>query len=53
MIVKKQITVKILEAWLNYTRKSWHVLVGGYGVSTEHTAYLNLKHGIEAQNQVQ
>lgn len=35
--------------WLNYTREGkgfyWW---GGYGRSTEHTAYLNLKHGIPA-----
>ncbi len=36
-------------AWLNYTREGigfyWW---GGYGRSTEHTAYLNLKDGIDA-----
>lgn len=36
-------------AWLNYTREGigfyWW---GGYGRSTEHTAYLNLKKGIQA-----
>ena len=35
--------------WLNYTREGrgffWW---GGYGTSTEHTAYTNLKHGIPA-----
>lgn len=39
----------VAEAWLNYAREGvglyWW---GGYGVSTEHTAYLNLKHGIPA-----
>ncbi|GKX28413.1 hypothetical protein SH1V18_08930 [Vallitalea longa] len=35
--------------WLNYAPENhgffWW---GGYGISTEHTAYLNLKHGIDA-----
>lgn len=39
----------IAEAWLNYAREGiglyWW---GGYGISTEHTAYLNLKSGIPA-----
>lgn len=39
----------VAQAWLNYTREGvgffWW---GGYGTSTEHTAYLNLKSGIEA-----
>ena len=39
----------VAEAWLNYAREGvglyWW---GGYGVSTEHTAYLNLKSGIPA-----
>lgn len=39
----------VARAWLNYAREGvglyWW---GGYGVSTEHTAYLNLKHGVEA-----
>ena len=39
----------VAEAWLNYGREGvglyWW---GGYGVSTEHTAYLNLKNGIPA-----
>ena len=39
----------IAEAWMNYAREGvglyWW---GGYGVSTEHTAYLNLKNGIPA-----
>ena len=44
------ITAKeIGHSWLNYTRENigfyWW---GGYGISTEHTAYLNLKSGIEA-----
>ena len=37
------------QAWLNYAREGvglyWW---GGYGVSTEHTAYLNLKSGVPA-----
>ena len=37
------------KAWLNYTREGIGMFWwGGYGVSTEHTAYLNLKHGIHA-----
>ncbi|MCI8877718.1 MAG: ADP-ribosylglycohydrolase family protein [Oscillospiraceae bacterium] len=39
----------VARAWLNYAREGvglyWW---GGYGVSTEHTAYLNLKSGIPA-----
>ena len=35
------------EAWLNYTREGVGMFWwGGYGVSTEHTAYLNLKRGL-------
>ncbi|MDA3939984.1 MAG: ADP-ribosylglycohydrolase family protein [Spirochaetia bacterium] len=40
---------KVGQSWLNYTREGigfyWW---GGYGRSTEHTAYLNLKNGITA-----
>jgi len=40
---------KVGQTWLNYTREGigfyWW---GGYGRSTEHTAYLNLKNGIPA-----
>ena len=39
----------VARAWLNYAREGvglyWW---GGYGVSTEHTAYLNLKNGVPA-----
>lgn len=36
-------------AWLNYTREGQGMFWwGGVGVSTEHTAYVNLKNGIEA-----
>ncbi|WP_020610950.1 ADP-ribosylglycohydrolase family protein [Sediminispirochaeta bajacaliforniensis] len=47
---KREITAEdIGNCWLNYTREGrgfyWW---GGYGRSTEHTAYLNLKHGIPA-----
>lgn len=36
-------------AWLNYTREGIGMFWwGGYGISTEHTAYLNLLNGIEA-----
>ncbi len=36
-------------AWLNYTRDGIGMFWwGGYGISTEHTAYINLKNGIKA-----
>lgn len=39
----------IADAWLNYAREGIGMFWwGGYGVSTEHTAYLNLKNGIPA-----
>lgn len=39
----------VSEAWLNYSREGIGMFWwGGYGVSTEHTAYLNLKNGIPA-----
>ena len=39
----------IARAWLNYTRVGKGMFWwGGYGISTEHTAYLNLKSGIPA-----
>ncbi|NCC63455.1 MAG: ADP-ribosylglycohydrolase family protein [Spirochaetia bacterium] len=39
----------VAEAWLNYTREGVGMFWwGGYGVSTEHTAYLNLKSGVPA-----
>ncbi|SCY44674.1 ADP-ribosylglycohydrolase family protein [Alkaliphilus peptidifermentans] len=39
----------VANAWLNYTREGVGMFWwGGYGVSTEHTAYLNLKTGIPA-----
>lgn len=39
----------VARAWLNYTREGIGMFWwGGYGVSTEHTAYLNLKSGIRA-----
>ena len=39
----------VARAWLNYAREGTGMFWwGGYGVSTEHTAYLNLKHGIPA-----
>jgi len=39
----------VSKAWLNYTREGIGMFWwGGYGVSTEHTAYLNLKAGIHA-----
>jgi ADP-ribosylglycohydrolase len=39
----------VANAWLNYTREGIGMFWwGGYGVSTEHTAYLNLKVGIPA-----
>lgn len=39
----------VAEAWLNYTRAGRGMFWwGGYGISTEHTAYLNLKSAIPA-----
>lgn len=39
----------VAKAWLNYAREGVGMFWwGGYGISTEHTAYLNLKHGIKA-----
>lgn len=39
----------VARAWLNYAREGVGMFWwGGYGVSTEHTAYLNLKNGIPA-----
>lgn len=39
----------VARAWLNYSREGIGMFWwGGYGVSTEHTAYLNLKSGIPA-----
>ena len=39
----------VARAWLNYAREGVGMFWwGGYGISTEHTAYLNLKSGIPA-----
>lgn len=39
----------VARAWMNYAREGVGMFWwGGYGISTEHTAYLNLKSGIEA-----
>ncbi|MFD0696721.1 ADP-ribosylglycohydrolase family protein [Paenibacillus sp. GCM10027628] len=39
----------VARAWLNYTREGVGMFWwGGYGVSTEHTAFINLKKGIPA-----
>jgi ADP-ribosylglycohydrolase len=39
----------VADAWLNYAREGVGMFWwGGYGRSTEHTAYLNLKNGIPA-----
>lgn len=48
--VKNEFTAEqVGEAWLNYARNGIGMFWwGGYGVSTEHTAYLNLKNGIPA-----
>lgn len=48
--VKEPLTAEaVADAWLNYTREGIGMFWwGGYGVSTEHTAYLNLKNGIKA-----
>lgn len=48
--VKEPLTPQMVgEAWLNYAREGVGMFWwGGYGVSTEHTAYLNLLHGVPA-----
>ena len=39
----------VARAWLNYSREGVGMFWwGGYGVSTEHTAFLNLKNGVPA-----
>ena len=39
----------VARAWLNYAREGVGMFWwGGYGVSTEHTAFLNLKNGVPA-----
>ncbi len=39
----------VARAWLNYAREGVGMFWwGGYGISTEHTAYLNLKKGVPA-----
>src|SRR5690625_271418 len=39
----------VAKAWLNYTRKGIGMFWwGGEGISTEHTAYVNLEKGIHA-----
>lgn len=47
--IQKPTPEDVAEAWLNYAREGvglyWW---GGYGKSTEHTAYINLKNGIKA-----
>ncbi|HJO92306.1 MAG TPA: ADP-ribosylglycohydrolase family protein [Victivallales bacterium] len=47
---KKKITSEdIGNTWLNYTSEGHGMFWwGGYGISTEHTAYLNLKNGVKA-----
>lgn len=47
---KKELTAKeIGDSWLNYIMENRSILWwGGLGNSTEHTAYLHLKHGIAA-----
>ena len=45
----KLIPQDVAKAWINYTREGVGMFWwGGYGRSTEHTAYLNLKAGLEA-----
>ena len=40
---------EVARAWLDYSREGVGMFWwGGYGRSTEHTAYLNLKHGVPA-----
>src|SRR5690349_6425396 len=39
----------VARTWLNYAREGKGMFWwGGYGISTEHTAYVNLKNGIPA-----
>lgn len=39
----------VARSWLDYTREGVGMFWwGGYGISTEHTAYLNLKNGVPA-----
>ncbi|URN92987.1 MAG: ADP-ribosylglycohydrolase family protein [Candidatus Pristimantibacillus lignocellulolyticus] len=39
----------VARAWMNYAREGVGMFWwGGYGISTEHTAFINLKNGIEA-----
>lgn len=45
----KLVPEDVANAWLNYTREGTGMFWwGGYGISTEHTAYENLKQGIKA-----
>ena len=46
---RELVAADVGKAWLNYTREGIGMFWwGGYGVSTEHTAYLNLKNGVPA-----
>ncbi|WP_428770612.1 ADP-ribosylglycohydrolase family protein [Treponema sp. HNW] len=43
----RSVAAAVADAWLNYTREGIGMFWwGGYGISTEHTAYLNLLNGI-------
>ena len=48
--VDRELTAQdVARAWLNYAREGVGIFWwGGVGVSTEHTAYMNLRKGIEA-----
>ena len=46
---REPVAQDVARAWLNYAREGTGMFWwGGYGVSTEHTAYLNLKNGVPA-----
>jgi len=47
-LLKGELTSQdVAQTWLNYSREGIGMFWwGGYGISTEHTAYLNLKNGI-------
>ena len=48
--IDRELTAQdVAKAWLNYAREGVGIFWwGGIGVSTEHTAYMNLRKGIEA-----
>lgn len=48
--IDRELTAQdVAKAWLNYAREDVGIFWwGGVGISTEHTAYMNLRQGIEA-----